>query len=194
MRNMLNIVLFGPPGAGKGTQSPMIIQKYGLIHLSTGEMLRDEIKRGTPLGEEVKHRIAAGHLVSDKIVCELVCERLEESKAPKGFIFDGFPRTTKQAEMLDKEMADHDTKIDAMIALQLDDATIIQRIQHRATVEGRADDADVDIIRTRIQNYNEQTAVVMEYYRAQGKFYAVDGNRTPQETFAAIDEIITKLI
>ena len=193
MRNMLNIVLFGPPGAGKGTQSPMLIEKYGLIHLSTGDMLRDEIRRGTPLGEEVKHLIEAGHLVSDKIVFEMVREQLEAARSPKGFIFDGFPRTTKQAEMLDKEMADHDTKIDVMIALQLDDETIIKRIQRRAEIEGRADDADVSIIYTRIKNYNEQTAVVMDYYRAQGKFHFVDGNKTPQDTFAAICAVIEKV-
>ncbi len=187
---MLNIVLFGPPGAGKGTQSPMIIEKYGLIHLSTGDMLRDEIKRGTKLGEEVKHLIEAGNLVSDEIVFEMVCEQLENSKAPKGFIFDGFPRTAKQAQMLDKEMADHNAKIDLMIALQLKDETIIERIQKRALIEGRADDADVNIIRNRIKNYNEQTAIVMDYYKAQGKLHFVDSNQTPQDTFAAICKIL----
>ncbi len=190
---MLNIVIFGPPGAGKGTQSPRLIEKYGLIHLSTGDMLRDEIRRATPLGEEVKHLIEAGNLVSDEIVFEMVREQLDASRSPKGFIFDGFPRTTKQAEMLDRELADHDTKIDLMIALHLDDETIIKRLQHRATIEGRADDANIDIIRTRIKNYNEQTAVLMDYYRAQEKMHLVDSATTPQETFDAICAIIAKI-
>ncbi len=190
---MLNIVLFGPPGAGKGTQAPLLVEKYGLVHLSTGEMLRDETRRNTPLGEEVRHLIDAGHLVPDEVVIELVNERMEETKNPKGFILDGFPRTIKQAEILDKLFADHDTEVSLMIALRLDDDTIIKRLQYRATTDGRADDADINIIRTRIKNYNEQTAVVMNYYKAKGKFYAVDSGKTPQHTLDQVQQLIKQV-
>ena len=190
---MLNIVLFGPPGAGKGTQASFLVEKYGLMHLSTGEMLRDEMKRKTPLGEKLRSLIEAGHLVPDEVVVELVNERIKETKNPKGFILDGFPRTTKQAEILDKIFAENGTEVSLMILLCLDDETIIKRLRHRAEVEGRADDADVNIVRTRIKNYNEQTAVVIDYYKAQNKFYIVDSEKTPQETFAHINEVIAKI-
>jgi len=190
---MLNIVLFGPPGAGKGTQASFLVEKYGLVHLSTGEMLRDEIKRNTPLGEEVRHLIETGHLVPDEVVIELVDERFDEVKNPKGFILDGFPRTTKQAEILDRIFAEHHTEVAFMAALCLDEKTMLKRLQRRAELEGRADDADMKVIRTRIKNYNEQTAVVMEYYKAQNKFYKVNSEKTPQETFDHINEIIAKI-
>jgi len=191
---MLNIALFGPPGAGKGTQAALLVEKYGLIHLSTGEMLRDEIKRNTPLGQEVRHLMEAGHLVSDEIVVELIIERMEDAKNPKGFILDGFPRTIKQAEILDKILAEHDAEVSLMLSLSLDDETIIKRILHRAEIEGRSDDADINIVRTRIKNYYEQTEVVKEHYQAQHKFYTVDSGRTPQDTFEQLQYHIEKLL
>jgi adenylate kinase len=191
---MLNIVLFGPPGAGKGTQASLLVGKYGLEHLSTGEMLRDEIKRNTSLGEEVRHLIEVGHLVPDEVVIALVSERMDEIKNPKGFILDGFPRTTKQAEILDKIFTDHRTKVSLMIALDLSDETIIKRIQHRATIETRTDDADINIIRTRIKNYIEQTTVVMDYYKEQNKFYAINSEKTPQDTFEHVQQLIEEIL
>jgi len=191
---MLNIVLFGPPGAGKGTQASFLVEKYGLTHLSTGEMLRDEIKRKTPLGEKLRSLIEGGYLVPDEVVVELVNERIKEGKTSKGFILDGFPRTTRQAEILDTIFAKNGTEVSLMILLCLDDETIIKRLRHRAEIEGRADDADMNIIRTRIKNYNEQTAVVIYYYKAQNKFYTVDSEKTPLETFNHINEIIAEIL
>ncbi|MDR0294931.1 MAG: adenylate kinase [Prevotellaceae bacterium] len=191
---MLNIVLFGPPGAGKGTQASFLVEKYGLMHLSTGEMLRDEIKRKTPLGEKLRSLIEAGHLVPDEVVVELVSKRINENKTSKGFILDGFPRTTKQAEILGEIFAENGTEVSLMIVLCLDDETLIKRILHRAEAEGRADDADINIIRTRIKNYNEQTAVVIDYYKAKNKFYAVDSEKTREETLTHINEIIAEIL
>lgn len=191
---MLNIVLFGPPGAGKGTQASLLVEKYGFVHLSTGEMLRDEIRRNTPLGEKVRHLMEAGHLVPDEVVIEMINSRIAENKDAVGFILDGFPRTTRQAEILDQIFAGHNTAVSLMIALSLDDGTIIKRILHRAQVEGRTDDADINIIRTRIKNYNEQTAIVEDYYKAQNKFYTVDSERTPQDTFDHISKIIAGIM
>jgi adenylate kinase len=188
---MFNIVLFGPPGVGKGTQAALLVEHYRFQHLSTGDMLRDEIKRETPLGKEVKQLIEAGHLVSDAIVIELIRIRLEQHKDAKGFIFDGFPRTTAQAESLDKMLAAHATEIHKMITLEADEAVIVERLQKRAVIEGRSDDANIEIIHTRFTNYEKQTKPVIDYYRAQGKFYAVKGGNTPEETFAGIKKLIT---
>lgn len=183
---MLNIVLFGPPGAGKGTQSEKLISKFGLVHLSTGDILRDEIKRGTELGLKAKILMDEGNLVPDAVVIGMISNKIDENAEANGFIFDGFPRTTAQAEALDELLSKKSMSIDKMLALQVDDDELRIRLQERAKVSGRADDADLGKINNRINVYKEQTLPVAEYYKGQGKFQAIDG-------IGSIDEIFNRL-
>jgi adenylate kinase len=187
---MYNIILFGPPGAGKGTQAALMVARYGFTHFSTGELLRDEMKRDTPLGKEVTHLINAGSLVPDAVVVDLISERLAQYKGSKGFIFDGFPRTTAQAGALDRMLTAHGTEIHIMIALDVAEEVIIHRLQKRAVTEGRGDDADIEIIRKRFEQYENQTKPVITYYQMRNKFYTVHGGDTPDETFSGIQKLL----
>ena len=183
---MLNIVLFGPPGAGKGTQSERLIQKYKLIHLSTGDLLRSEIAAKTALGLEAKKLMDAGELVPDTVVVGMIRSRLEQEANAKGFIFDGFPRTEAQAAALDELLKEKATAITAMIALEVGEEELVKRLLLRGEKSGRPDDRDETIIRNRIAVYNKQTAVLKNYYQAQNKFKSVEGVGT-------IDEITERL-
>lgn len=188
---MLNIVLFGPPGAGKGTQSNKLIEKYGLIHLSTGDILRGEISAGTQLGQEAKKLMDKGHLVPDEVVVGMIKNKLDTNKNAKGFIFDGFPRTIAQAEALDKLLTTVGSSISMMLALEVENDELTKRLLLRGKESGRPDDQNEDIIRNRINEYNNKTAPVKNYYTNQGKFFAVNGTGSIDEIFSALCATIT---
>lgn len=183
---MLNLVLFGPPGAGKGTQSTNLIEKYKLVHLSTGDILRSEIAAGTALGLEAKKLMDAGILVPDEVVIGMIRSKLEHNKNANGFIFDGFPRTTAQAEALDKLLSEKNTSITLMLALEVNDEELTKRLLLRGKDSGRADDQNEEIIRNRIKEYNNKTAPLKNYYSAQGKFKSINGIGTVEEIFSAL--------
>lgn len=172
---MLNLVLFGPPGAGKGTQADFLIEKFNLIHLSTGDLLRSQIAACTPLGVEAKSYMDKGFLVPDSIVIGIIKSILQTNKDAKGYIFDGFPRTVEQAKSLDEVLNANGTPVSAMISLEVEDEELIDRLLARGVSSGRPDDQDVLIIRNRIQIYTEKTLPLKEYYKAQNKYYKIHG-------------------
>jgi adenylate kinase len=187
---MLNIVLFGPPGAGKGTQSEKLIQKFSLVHLSTGDILRGEIAQGTPLGLEAKKLMDQGILVPDEVVIGMIKNRIEANAAAAGFIFDGFPRTIAQAEALDTLLNGRDTPITCMLSLKVDDEELSRRLLERGKASGRPDDQDESIIRRRIQEYNNKTAPVAGFYHNQGKLVDIEGVGAIEAIFEALCDAI----
>ncbi len=187
---MLNIVLFGPPGAGKGTQSQKLIDKYGLIHLSTGDILRSEIARGTALGMEAKHIMDRGDLVSDEIVIGMIERKIDENPNANGFIFDGFPRTQAQAVALDDLLQKKGTAISAMLALEVDNDELVKRLLLRGKDSGRPDDQDESIIRNRVNEYNNKTLPLKKYYSEQTKFHSINGIGGVDSIFGALVERI----
>ncbi|MDP4827118.1 MAG: adenylate kinase [Flavobacteriales bacterium] len=188
----LNIVLFGPPGAGKGTQSEKLIERYQLVHLSTGDIFRANIKGETELGKLAKSYMDRGALVPDEVTIKMLESEVNKHPESNGFIFDGFPRTGAQALALDAFLESHDTGIVAMLALEVPEEELRARLKNRALTSGRADDANPDVIQNRINVYNNETAPVAEYYRSQGKYQGVVGVGTIQEIserlFDAIDQ------
>lgn len=187
---MLNFVLFGPPGAGKGTQSEKLINKYNLIHLSTGDILRYEISMGTELGTEAKKLMDQGLLVPDEVVIGMISNKLDSSKEANGFIFDGFPRTVAQAEALDKLLESKKSLIAGMIALVVNDEELEKRLLNRGINSGRPDDANPEVIRKRIVEYNSKTAPVANYYKDQDKFTSINGIGSVDEIFDSICSVI----
>jgi adenylate kinase len=183
---MLNIVLFGPPGAGKGTQSERLIEKYGLVHLSTGDIFRANIKGETELGKLAKSYMDQGQLVPDEVTINMLRSEVEKHSDPKGFIFDGFPRTNAQAGALDNLLSEMGTSISIMLALEVEESELKVRLAKRAEVSGRADDADPKIIANRIKVYNDETSPVKDFYMNQGKYVGIDG-------IGSIDEITERL-
>ena len=183
---MLNIVLFGPPGAGKGTQSEKVLKKYNLVHLSTGDLFRLHLNNETALGLEAKKYMNKGDLVPDEIVISMVEDKINKSSNVIGFVFDGFPRTINQAIALDNMLEKKNIPIKQMIALKVDEKELIKRIQNRAKTSGREDDKSIDKINNRIQVYNQETKPVADYYKKHDKYSEVDG-------IGEIDEIFIKL-
>jgi adenylate kinase len=187
---MFNLVLFGPPGSGKGTQSEKIVEKFGLIHLSTGNLLRQEISDKTALGVQAKNFMDKGQLVPDEVVIGMIASCLEKHPGAKGFLFDGFPRTVSQAEALDRLLALKKTSISKVIALDVLEEELIKRLLKRGVTSGRSDDTNEAVIRNRFAVYKDETQPVADYYKQQGKFEAIKGIGTIDEIFSALNTLI----
>lgn len=190
---MFNLVLFGPPGSGKGTQSENIVKAYKLQHISTGDLLRDEVTRHTPLGIEAKKYMDQGMLVPDEVVIGMISSRIDEMPDARGFIFDGFPRTRTQAEALDKLLEFKNTQIHLVLALEVPEPELIKRLVGRGETSGRSDDT-VEVIAKRIKEYNLKTQPVAGYYNAHGKLEHVTGDHTIAETFKTLAKHINKYL
>ena len=191
---MLNIVIFGAPGSGKGTQSDKLIDHYKLFHISTGDVLRDNIKRGTELGKTAKGYIDQGQLVPDELIIDILAQVLDDNKdkIQEGVIFDGFPRTIPQAEALEQLLADRDTQIDAVVGLEVPEEELIKRILLRGQQSGRSDDNE-ETARKRLDTYHNQTSPLKAYYEEQGKYRAINGLGTIDGIFDLIKESLDNL-
>lgn len=183
---MFNLILFGPPGSGKGTQSEKLVSRYGLKHLSTGDILRSEISQQSPLGKAARSYMDKGQLVPDELVIEMIDSALDNNPQARGFLFDGFPRTTAQAEALDKLLRSKNSEISVVLALEVSREELIKRILNRGVTSGRSDDGDENIIRSRISEYETKTAAVAGYYDQFGKVVHIKGEGSIEEIFDAL--------
>jgi len=190
---MKNYIIFGPPGAGKGSQAVILSKKYNLKHISTGDILREEIKNGSKLGLKVKTLLDEGVLVSDEVIMEIIENVIDHSGQYSGFLYDGFPRTLNQLFALDKMLERHRLKIDAVISLVVKEDTLIKRMLRRAEIEGRADDANIDVVKKRIETYRHQTEPLIEYFEKRGNYFPLDGDTTIEHNFGEICSIIDSL-
>ncbi|MFD0993395.1 adenylate kinase [Tenacibaculum geojense] len=190
---MKNIVLFGPPGAGKGTQATLLKEKYNLVHISTGDVFRYNIKNETELGVLAKKYIDAGDLVPDEVTINMLKEEVNKNSDANGFIFDGFPRTESQAQALDAFLAEKNERINGMVALEVPEDLLVERILERGKTSGRSDDTDEEKIRNRFNEYNTKTAILKDFYQAQGNFYGVDGVGTIDEITERLSNVFDKL-
>lgn len=191
---MFNLILFGPPGSGKGTQSEKIIVKYGLKHLSTGDLLRSEISRQTPLGLEAKSFMDKGQLVPDKVVIGMISSALDENPEVTGFLFDGFPRTGAQAKALDNLLKLKESSIAVMLALDVSEEELVNRLLKRGETSGRSDDNNEQVIRARISEYHNKTAPVADYYEQFNKAVMIKGEGSVEQIFASLSEEIDRRI
>src|SRR5215210_3884846 len=188
----LNVLLLGPQGAGKGTQAARVAAEYGVPHIASGEILRAEMHAGTELGLRVKDVYDRGDLVSDDLMIELIRTRLAQPDTEGGFILDGFPRTTVQAEALDKMFGDIGRSFNVVFALQIPDEVAFERLRKRAEIEGRADDTD-DAIQRRLDNYHRETEPLIEYYRVRGNLVPIHGDRSENQVFAEIQSALEQV-
>ena len=191
---MLNLVLFGPPGAGKGTQATRLVEKYHLVHLSTGDIFRSNIKEGTDLGLLAKSYIDKGVLVPDEVTIGMLEAEVNSNSNAKGFIFDGFPRTAAQAQALDAFLSSKGTEVSSMLALEVNENELITRLLERGKSSGRADDQDAGIIKNRIQVYENETAVLKTYYANQNKFFGIEGIGSIESITLGLCEAIDTLV
>ena len=189
---MFNLILFGPPGSGKGTQSDRLVEKYGLIHLSTGNLLREEIANKTPLGIEAKKFIDHGQLVPDEVVIGMVDSFFDKHKEANGFLFDGFPRTVAQAQALDRLLTLKKTDIAVVLALDVTEKELVNRLLNRGKTSGRSDDSDESVIKKRFAVYTNETSPVADYYKKARKFKSIQGEGSVDEINAALRQAIDK--
>lgn len=190
---MLNLILFGPPGSGKGTQADKLVEKYGLVHISTGDLFRYEMNNETGLGLKAEQYMAAGQLVPDEVTIAMLENRVDQHADADGFIFDGFPRTTQQAQALDAFLGQRGTSVTGLVALEVSEEEIIKRILLRGKTSGRPDDNDADIIRKRIQVYRDETTPVFDHYAEEDKSFEVDGMGSIDDIFARLCQVIDSL-
>jgi len=191
---MLNLILFGPPGAGKGTQAEFLIDSYQLIHLSTGDLLRSEIAGKTLLGLEAKAFMDKGELVPDAVVIGMIKSKLESNKSANGFIFDGFPRTVEQAKALEELLDENQTPVSGMLSLEVERQELVNRLLGRGMVSGRSDDQDQSVIENRINVYNDKTAPLIAYFQARGKHFGINGMGTIPEIAERLKNTVDNLL
>jgi adenylate kinase len=191
---MVNFLIFGPPGSGKGTQSVRLAEKFNLIHLSTGDMLRAEITAGTELGKKMSLIMSKGELVPDEVVIEMIAYKIDHSKGSAGFLFDGFPRTVAQTIALEKMLNQRGMKIDSMLVLDVDHDELVKRLIARAELSGRPDDKDPKVIENRIDVYKEKTEPIINYCNEKGLYQPVNGMGTIDDIFGRLSGYMTKLV
>ena len=190
---MLNVIIFGAPGSGKGTQSDLIISKYGLYHISTGDILRQEIKKKTELGAIAEDYIKTGQLVPDELIIKILAGVLDANPDAKGYIFDGFPRTIAQGEALDNLLREKDTSIIAVLNLMVDEEELLTRLVKRGEESGRSDDTP-EVIQSRLEVYRNQTEPLKEYYKKKGKLFNIKGKKSIEDVFEQISDVLDRLI